>query len=202
MALNKQNPLMEKHLPVLHVQDLKVGGLGGGYMSSANTYYVKDINRVQYNTITNSSLTVSGSFTSGASGYYPTFATRSIINNPNGSSHNEYSYVTLPQGDYYCEVSPFFGQGAGNVLGSYKLYNKTDSSDLLHFTSKQGQATSTSDVSPLTGYFSINSSKNIDIRVAVDTIGGAPDTDNMGGTSATTADISLVYLDAKFYKIG
>jgi len=198
MSLFKANSLMIDATPVLHVQDVKDGDVGGGYVDAINTVYSRDVNKIVYNSIPNATLTISSSFSSGVSGYYPDFSSGSIVNN-NSGNHINASHISLPSGDYYCEVITRNGLFA-NGGTTHFIYDKTNSSDLLHLGHNSNDTSVTTLPKGYNGYFSLSAQTDIDFRTVY--YGTLDAQAHNLGTDDFPSTVKVVHLDAKIYKIG
>jgi len=194
MAISKQNPLMEKASPVLWIQDLKNGDVGGGFATAADTWTTKDINYVAKNTISgagikpdNTTLVSSKGFQSGDVGK------AAIINSPTSGTDNQLSKIVLPVGEYYFELDPGYHP---NSHGIFRVYNVTDS--IQESVSTRFSGTNTDRLK--TGYLTtIGGTK--EYRVDVSASDGS-DFIYSKGLNLWGAGQLISHLDMKIYKIG
>jgi hypothetical protein len=179
--------------PVLHVQDVKAGDVGGGFVDAADTYYTRDINRIVKNSITGATLTNDGT-TSGTVG---AVGTQTIVNNQSGVHVNS-TYVTLPAGDYYYEISHYLD--SNNSYDSTLLYDKTAAADLAYSGVTDYDASSGAGnlIRKGSGYFSLSTSSNVDVRIAATST--QPTASAMGHGSLGSSN-KVCYLDLKIYKL-
>jgi len=111
--------------PTLWIQDRKRGDVAGGFMTSGDTFYTRDLTWVGKNTIDGAGIKPSGSgdtlVTSGFSADF--FGTGSIINSPSTGTNNQLSLVVLPVGEYFITTTQY-----GDTSGfTTQIYNVTDS---------------------------------------------------------------------------
>jgi len=128
MALSKQNPLMEKSHPVIWVQDRKNGNVGGGFMTTADTWYTRDLNWIGKNTITGAGIKPDNTTLHTTKGFFGADVGRATpINSPTTGTNNQLSRFVLPVGEYFIE---FRNQPTGESAA--QLYNITD--DIIETT--------------------------------------------------------------------
>ena len=177
--------------PMIHVQDKKTGDLDGGYMDSANTQYVRDINNINYNTISGCTLTNDGT-TSGSTG---TVGTQTIVNNPSTGVHNTLSSISIPAGTYVYALSTSTPAGVNNTASL--IYDKTAGSDLIQQSS---YISSDEETGVYEGIFVVSVTTSIDIRTSSGTV-TTPGTDNMGNGGSRTSAVNVVHTDLKLFKV-
>lgn len=193
MALSKQNPLMEKAQPVLHIQDLKNGDVGGGFATAADTFTTKDINYVARNTIAgagikpDNTVLVTSGYQSGDVGK------AAIINSPTTGTDNQLSKIVLPVGDYFFEIDPGFHTN-GNC--NFRLYNVTDAKQ--EYVSTQFYGTNSDRLR--TCYLTVTGGTK-EFRIDVSSAEPADLIYAKGANSWGTGQL-ISHLDIKIYKIG
>jgi hypothetical protein len=179
--------------PVLHVQDVKAGDVGGGFIDAADTYYTRDINRIVKNSITGATLTNDGT----TSGNVGAVGTQTIVNNQSGVHVNS-THVTLPSGDYYYEIISVVN--VDNGTGTTILYDKTGTAD-LSYTEPHGYETlAGASIShrKSSGYFTLSSSSNVDVRSASSAV--VANASGLG-FNIMGAGVKVCHLDLKIYKL-
>jgi hypothetical protein len=194
MALTKQASIMEIAAPVLWIQDLKNGNVGGGFATAADTFTTKDINYIARNTILgagikpdNTTLVTAKGFQSGDVGK------AAIINSPSTGTDNQLSKFVLPVGDYYFELDPGFHP---NGYVNSRIYNISDS--LQEWVSTHIYGTNSDRLR--TGYLTVTGSSK-EFRVDVSSSEPA-DQVNAKGHNLWGASNLISHLDMKIYKIG
>lgn len=184
---------MEKAAPVLWVQDLKNGDVGGGFMTSADTWTTKDVNYVARNTITgagikpDNTVLVTSGFQSGDVGK------AAIINSPTTGTDNQLSKIVLPVGDYYFNFSHL---NINNHDSMFRIFNVTDNVQEVSGAYPGGGYNS----QLLDGYITVTgSAKEFRVDVTSATI---HDSILAKGSNSFGASQLIPHLDLKIYKIG
>lgn len=194
MPLTKANPLLLQATPVLHIQDLKNGNVGGGFATATDTFTTKDINYVARNTIPGSGIKPDNTVLVSSVGFQSgDVGKAAIINSPTTGTDNQLSKLVLPVGDYFFEIDPGVTVN-GNAI--FRIYNVTDAKQEYVSTHFYG---SNSD-RLRTGYLTVTGGTK-EFRIDISS-SDASDAVNAKGSNLYGAGQLISHLDAKFYKIG
>jgi hypothetical protein len=195
--LDRANPLIIQSSPLIHVQSVKDGtdGSTGGGFSSTSISTASDLTYVNFNSIPNATLTVSGS-TSGTPKTFPdTSLTASIINNPNASTHYNLCYVTVPEGTYSAEWIVVGNAATYLHSGLYDLTN----SEWISYPYASSQLPSQVDGNAT---FTTTGTTNIEVRLSPMRSANVPATYDHGYPSYIASAEKAADIDLKIYKIG
>jgi hypothetical protein len=193
MALNKQNPLMEKASPVLWVQDLKNGNVGGGFMTSADTWYTRDLTWIGKNTIPGAGIKPNDTTLHTTKGFMAGDVGRTApINSPASGNNFQLSKLVLPVGEYYIEMFQY-----GTTSDHYtQIYNVSDSIEEVHGCYRYPSNSTAIEI-----FFLTVTGATKEFRIE-QTLAGPNDSITAMGQSALGASQLIAHADIKIYKIG
>jgi hypothetical protein len=193
MALNKQNPLMEKASPVLWVQDLKNGNVGGGFMTSEDTWYTRDLNWIGKNTIPGAGIKPNNTTLHTTKGFMAGDVGRTTpINSPASGNNFQLSKLVLPVGEYYIDM---FQMGNTNQYYT-QFYNVSDSVEEFQGTYRYPYYSPTRE-----DFFLTVTGATKEYRIEVTHAGVRDMIDAMGYNSLGASQL-IAHADIKIYKIG
>lgn len=194
MALQHLGTQLLKQQPVLWVQDKKNGNVGGGFMTTQDTYTTRDINYVARNTISGAGIKPNDTTLVTTKGYQSgDIGKASIINSPSTGTDNQLSKIVLPVGEYFFTLTQNF---TFNSITTTRVYNVTDAVEEMT-TVMTGDNNLNSNHED--GYISVTGSTK-EFRIDV-SHNQAQDFVNAKGENGFGSGQEVVLCDIKIYKL-